>query len=147
MATTAKLIQGTKTTLSSTGFSTLASAGYVATSAYNCTNNQPLDVIVEVNATTTNTPAGNKQVVVFAQASLDGSQFTGGALSSTDESALRFLGTLPINTASQNYDSVFSIFSAFGFIPSQFKIVLKNDLGVTLTSASVSTAEISGQSV
>ena len=151
MATTAKLIQGTKNTLTSTGFSTLASATYVATSAYNCATNKPLDVAIEVECATTNTPAGNKQVVVFAKVSLDGGTTWSSGVESgtttTDEPNLRFLGTIPMNSTTTTQRGVFSLFSALGFIPSQFKLVLKNDLGVALTSGAVSTAEISGQSV
>ena len=151
MATVSKLVQGAKVGLGSTGFSTLASATYIATSAYNCAANQPLDTIVEVECATTNTPAGNKQVVVFAKVSLDdGTTWSSGVESgsvTTDEPNLRFLGVIPMNSVGITQRNTFSIFSAFGFIPSQFKLVLKNDLGVALTSGSVSTADISGTSV
>jgi hypothetical protein len=150
MATTSKLAQGTRTSLTVTGLSTLASATYVASSAYNANTNQPLDVVIEVNVATTNTPAGNKQVSVFAQASLDGTNFQSGPTSgttATDEPDLTLLGVVPMNTTTTTHTKMFSLYNAFGFIPKQFKIVLKNELGVALTSGTVYTAEISGQSV
>ena len=52
---------GTRTSLAFTGLSTLASGTYVKnTTAYNCDTNKPMNVVVEVEAATTNTPAGNK---------------------------------------------------------------------------------------
>lgn len=138
-------VQGTRTALTSTGFSTLASATYVATSSYDCSVNDPYDVIVEVECATTNTPTGNKQVAVFAKESLDGTNYRSGPESGTttaDEPNLRFLGTVPMNTASVTQRGSFSIAEAFGYVPYAFKVVLKNDLGVALTSGAVYTAEI-----
>jgi len=140
-------VQGSRTSLTVTGFSTLASATYVASSAYNASTNKPLDVIIEVEAATTNTPSGNRQVVVFVQTSLDGSNFQTGptsGTSTTDEQNLTFVGTLPMNSVTTTQRKAFSLYTAMGFIPQQFKIVLKNDLGVALTSGAAYTAEISG---
>src|SRR5665213_1723936 len=103
---TVKQIVGTRTSLpfSGTGLSALASATYVTnTTAYDCTTNQPVDVIVEVDVATTNVPAGNKQVVVFVQESLDGTNYRSGPTSgttTTDEPNLRYLGTVPLASGS-----------------------------------------------
>lgn len=137
---------GTRTSLTVTGFGTLASATYVASSTYTANTNKPVDVIVEVEAATTNTPAGNKQVVVFLQASLDGTNFGTGptsGTSTTDETNLTFMGTLPMNSTTTTQRRAFAIASVLGFVPHSFKVVLKNDLGVALTSGAVNTAEIS----
>lgn len=139
-------IQATRTSLTVTGFGTLASATYVASTAYNAGANDPQDVVVEVEAATTNTPAGNKQVMVFVQASLDGTNFQSGptsGTSTTDEPNLTLLGFVPMNSSSITQRNMFSILAALGYIPQQFKVVLKNDLGVALTSGAVYTAEIS----
>lgn len=145
--TTAKQVVGSRTSLAFTGLSTLASATYVQnTTAYDCTTNQPLDVIVEVDITTTNTPSGNKQVVVFISESLDGTNYRSGPTSGTTttrEPNLRLLGAVPITTASQAEIGFFSILNALGYIPAKFFIIVKNDLGVALTSGTVFTAEIS----
>lgn len=136
---------GPRTALTSTGFSTLASATYVATSAYTTATNKPLDVAVEVEAATTNVPSGNKQIVVFIQESLDGTNFRTGPTSgttTTDEPNLRFIGTIPMNSQTATQRGTFSVLQSLGYIPFAFKIVLKNDLGVALTSGAVYTAEI-----
>lgn len=143
---TVKQIVGTRTALTVTGFSTLASATYVASSAYTANTNQPLDVVVEVECATTNTPAGNKQVVVFLQESLDGTNFRSGPTSgttTTDEPNLKRLGTIPMNSVTTTQRGTFSIASILGYCPHSFKVVLKNDLGVALTSGAANTSEIS----
>ena len=143
---TVKQVVGTLTSLTVTGFGTLASGTYVASSVYSNTNQQ-LDLMVEVTAATTNTPGGNKQVVVFAQASYDNTNWQSGPTSgttTTDESNLTFLGAVPIASTSTTERKSFSVAAAFGgVLPPYLKIILKNDLGVALTSGSVSTAEIS----
>ena len=143
---TVKQVQGTRTALTIAALATLASATFCASSAYNCTTNQPLDVIVEVDVATTNTPAGNKQVVVFIQESLDGTNYRSGpgsGTTTTDEPNLRFLGTVPVNTSSATEIGTFSVLQALGYVPWKFKIVIKNDLGVSLTSGTAWTSEIS----
>lgn len=146
---TVKQIVGTRTSLAFTGttLSALASATYVQnTTAYDCTTNQPLDVIVELDIATTNIPAGNKQIVVFIQDSLDGTNFRTGPTSGTTttrEPNLRFLGTIPVTTASTTEIGTFSIANSLGYVPNKFYIVVKNDLGVALTSGTAFTSEIS----
>ena len=144
---TVKQVVGTLTSLTVTGFGTLASGTYVASSVYNNTTNQPLDLMVEVTAATTNTPGGNKQVVVFAQASYDNTNWQSGPTSgttTTDEPNLTFLGTVPIASTSTTERKSFSVAAAYGgVLPPYIKIILKNDLGVALTSGSAATAEIS----
>lgn len=147
--TTLKQPQGARTALTVTGFGTLASATYVASSDYTADTNQPLDVIIEVNAATTNTPAGNKQVVVFVQESLDGTNFRSGPVSgttTTNELNLRWVGNIPMNSVTTSQMGTFSVAQALGYMPYAFRVVLKNDLGVALTSGSVYTAEISATS-
>lgn len=144
--TTIKQPVGAKTALTVTGLSTLASAAYVASAVINNTTSQPLDVAVEVSVTTTNAPSGNKQIIVFAKASYDNLTWQSGPESGTDatsEGNLTFLGVINTPTASTTETKSFSIASAYGFLPPYVLIVLRNDLGVTLTSGSASTAEIS----
>lgn len=143
---TVKQIVGTRTSLTVTGLSTLASATYVASNAYNCATNQPIDMIVELDLATTNTPSGNKQVVVFLSESLDGSNFRSGPTSGTTttrEPNLLLLGVVPLTTASTTEIATFSVMQALGYVPAQFKIVVKNDLGVALTTGTAWTSEIS----
>jgi hypothetical protein len=135
-----------RTALAASGLAALASATYAASSAYSTTANQPMDVVVEVEAATTNTPAGNKQLVVFLQESLDGSNFRSGptsGTSTTDEANLRWLGTIPVGSSGVTERGMFSVVQALGFVPPAFRLVFKNDLGVALTSAAAYTAEVS----
>jgi hypothetical protein len=140
---------GTRTSLTVTGLGTLASATYVASSTYTANTNQPLDVVVEVECATTNTPSGNKQLLVFVQESLDGTNFRSGptsGTSATDEPNLRLLGTIPMNTASVTQRATFSVAQSVGYCPHSFKVVIRNDLGVALTSGAAYTAEVSATS-
>ena len=141
-----KQVVGTRTALTVTGLGTLASGTYVTSAAYTANTNQPLDVIVEVDVATTNTPAGNKQVVVFVKESLDGTNFRSGpgsGTTTTDEPNLRFLGTIPMNSVTTTQIGTFSVAQALGYCPYAFKVVIKNDLGVALTSGTAFTSEIS----
>jgi hypothetical protein len=143
---TIKQIVGARTSLTVTGLSTLASGTYVSSAIYTANTNQPLDVIVEVSVATTNTPAGNKQVVVFVKESLDGTNFRSGPESgttTTDELNLRPLGTVPMNSVGTTQIGTFSVSQVLGYCPYAFKLVFKNDLGVALTSGTVFTSEIS----
>lgn len=154
MPTTAKLeVQPKSAALTlSTAVASVASLGYTISNAVSTTTNKPIDVIVEVEISTTSTaPTNNRQIVVFAVASIDdGATFSGSSnatIESGDEASMRFLGTVPMTIASRTYRNQFSIFSAFGFVPDAFKIILKNDNGVLLNGGAVYTAEVFGTSV
>ena len=145
MATITQAI-GARTSLTVTGLGTLAAGTYVASAAYTANTNKPLDVVIEVDAATTNTPSGNKQLLVFVQESLDGTNYRSGPTSgttTTDEPNLKFLGTLPMATASVTQIGTFSVAPALGYCPYAFKVIVKNDLGVALTSGAVYTSEVS----
>ena len=148
MATIKSEVQAAST-LTVSGLSTLASATYVVGPTINHATNDPLDVLVTVSCTTTNTPTGNKQVVVFAKASIDGSTFGSGpesGTSTTNEADLHYVGSLPMND-SNAHQKVFSLAAAYGgVLPAASKLVLKNDLGVALTAAEVKIAEVWGVS-
>lgn len=141
-----KQVVEARTALTVTGLSTLASGTYVTSAAYPANTNDPLDVIVEVEVATTNTPTGNKRVLVFVKESLDGTNFRSGPESgttTTDETNLRHLGNIPMNSVTTTQRGTFSIAERLGYCPYAFKIVLKNDLGVALTSGAAYTSEIS----
>lgn len=144
---TVKQVAGTLTSLTTTGLSTLASATYVASNTKDNTTNQPVDVIVEATFASTNTVAGNKQILVFCSSSFDNTNFSSGPTSgttTTDEANLVLLGVVPLPTASQTERRHFSVAAAFGgVLPPYFKVIVKNDIGVALTTGSLSTSEIS----
>lgn len=133
---------GARTALSATGLSTLASGAYATSAALNNTTNQPLDDLVEL-AVTPGATSGNKQAVLFAQASLDGVNFQTGA-NSTDEMDMTLIGTLPLNTGGQLQRKIFSIAAAYGgILPPYVQLVVKNDSGAAFSSAALNYAEVS----
>lgn len=128
---------GSKTALTTSALNSLASATYVSAGTIDLTAADPLDVLVEV-AATPGTVSGNKQVVVFAKVSLDGSTWTSGpetGSTATDEPNLKFIGTVPCNTNSTQQINTLSVVSALGFIPPHLEIVVKNDTGAALASS------------
>jgi hypothetical protein len=144
---TIKQVVGARTALTVTGLGTLASATYVASAVIDNTVNNPVDVMIEVTVATTNTPAGNKTVNVFAISSYDNSNYQTGPTSgttTTDEPLLTYLGSVPLQTASVTERKSFSLAAGYGgVLPPFAKTVIKNDLGVALTTGSVTTSEIS----
>lgn len=144
---TVKQVVGTLTSVTSSSLGTLASATYCVSSTITLTSTQPIDLMVETTVATTNTPSGNKQVLVFAQASFDGSNWQSGPTSgttTTDEPLLTFLGAIPVASASTTERKAFSVAASYGgVLPPYVRIVHKNDLGVALTSGTLAVAEIS----
>mgnify|MGYP000899622858 FL=1 len=130
----------------STDLSTLATLTYVRnTTAFDCSTNQPVDVVVEGNFAT-GTSSGNKQVVLFLQESLDGTNYRSGPTSgstATREPNLLFLGSVPLTTASTTETGTFSVLQALGYIPKKFYVVVKNDNGAALNVGTVNVSEIS----
>lgn len=137
MATITQIV-GTRTSLTTSAMNSLGNGTYVDCGTLNFTTNDPLDVLIDVSATP-GTVSGNKQLVVFMQKSLDGTNFETGPTSgttTTDEPNLTFVGTLPLNTNSTLQRRIFSLAAACsGTLPQQAKIIVKNDSGATLASS------------
>lgn len=124
--------------------STLASGTYIASSSVDLGASIPLDVTIEVEATSGSSPSGNKQLVVFGQLSLDGTNFGSGPTSltaTTDEADLHWIGTLPMNSAG-THRKFFSLSNLP--VARYIKFIAKNDLGVALTSGYIYKADITG---
>lgn len=139
---------GTRTELTSAALNSLASANYVSAGVIDVSALDPLDVLVEV-AATPGTVTGNRQVLVFARVSLDGTNYTTGPVSgsvATDESNLVFLGVLPCNTNATQQRKTFSVIAALGYIPPFIQVVIKNDTGAALAASghSVHYASVTG---
>lgn len=145
---TVKQVVGSRTSLTTSALNSLASATFVSCGTITHNTNQPLDVLVEVTATP-GTVSGNKQLLVYAKASLDGSNQTTGpetGTAVTDEPNLYFVGALPLNTSSTTQTKVFSLAAAYGgLLPYASEIVLRNDSGAALNASggSVYYSEIS----
>ena len=141
MATVTQAV-GTRTNLGSLG--TLANGTYVNAGTITFDTNKNGEVLLEVSATP-GTVSGNKQLVVFAQKSLDGTNFETGPTSgttTTDEPDLTFIGVVPLLTNSTLQRKTFSLAQAFGTLPFAAKIICKNDSGAALASGSVEYSEV-----
>ena len=145
---TVKQVVGTRTALTTTALNSLASATFVSAGTITHNTNQPIDVMIEVTATP-GTVSGNKQLLVYAKASLDGTNQTTGpetGTTVTDEPNLYFVGALPLNTSSTTQTRVFALAAAYGgVLPYASEIVLRNDSGAALNASggSVYYSEIS----
>ena len=145
---TVKQVVGSRTSLTTTALNSLASATFVSAGTITHNTNQPIDVLIEVTATP-GTVSGNKQLVVFAKVSLDGTNYSTGPESgttTTDEPDLYYVGTVPLNTNSTAQTKTFSLASALGgVLPYASKIIVKNDSGAALAASgnSVYYSEIS----
>jgi hypothetical protein len=125
---------------------TLASATYVAATAIDLTAVIPADVVLEVEANANGTPAGNKQLLLFVKLSSDNTNWTSGPESgttATEEADLHFVGALPMNDTN-DHRKHFSLAAAGIPITRYIKPVVKNDLGVALTSGNVYQTNITG---
>jgi hypothetical protein len=123
---------------------TLASGTYVCSSAIDLGAAIPVDVTFEIEANANGTPGGNKQLVLFAKFSLDNTNWGSGPESgttTTEEGDLHFVGSMP--TVDTNDHRKF--FSLAGLPVARYlKLVVKNDLGVALTSGNVYRADVTG---
>ena len=125
---------------------TLASATYVMSSAIDLTATIPDDVIFEVECDPNGASTGNKQLVVFCKLSLDNTNYGSGPESgttATEEADLMLLGILP-TVDTNTHRGFFSLREAGIPITRYLKIVVKNDMGVALTSGNVYQANING---
>jgi hypothetical protein len=149
MATIKSEVQ-TATSLTVSSLSTLASATYCVSNTITHSTNDPLEVLIDVTVTP-GTVSGNRQLVVFAQASIDGTNFSSGPTSgttTTDEPDLFYVGTLPLNTNTTAQRKVFALAPAYGgTLPVASKLVFKNDSGAAFTAGTVQIAEVWGVAV
>lgn len=142
--TTFTQAQGTRTA-SVLSMGTLASATYIASTAIDLGANIPLDVTFEVECVPNGTPTNNSQLILFAQLSLDNSNFTTGPTSGTssvNEGQLHWIGSLPTTTSATTHRKMFSLQGLP--VTRYIKLVVRNDMGVALTSGNVYRADITG---
>ena len=143
MSTVFTFAQGTRSSALLT-MSTLASATYIASSAIDLGATIPSDVTIEVEATPSSTPSGSKRLIVFAQLSLDNTNYSTGPTSgttATDETDLHWVGALTVNSTGTHRK-----FMRLLDLPvtRYLKLVAKNDMGVALTSGFIYKADITG---
>jgi hypothetical protein len=145
---------GTSTALTITAGSLAVGAARSSAAVTSGVTNNTTDYLISVNVLTTTTAATvNKQVVVYAYRSEDGTNYQGASsaidnVDGTDKtltaigspSNLTFLGTIQLNngTTALTLRQVFSLAQAFGSIPPKWGIVLLNDNGAAALGATVS---------
>ncbi|BBL75571.1 hypothetical protein [Methylomagnum ishizawai] len=129
---------GTRTSLTTSAHNSLANSTYVVLGTLNNSANNPYDVHIEFTCTP-GTVSGNKRVRLFAQLSLDGTNFESGPASgstTTDEPNLHLIGDLPCNTSSAAQTRVFSLAAALGCTPFRsVKLIAKNETGAALSGS------------
>jgi hypothetical protein len=144
---------GTSTALTITAGSLAVGAARSSAAVTSGVTNNTTDYLISVNVLTTTTAATvNKQVVVYAYRSEDGTNYSGASstidnVDGTDKtltaigspSNLTFLGTIQLNngTTALTLRQVFSLAQAFGSIPPKWGIVLLNDNGAAALGATV----------
>jgi hypothetical protein len=144
---------GTSTALTITAGSLAVGAARSSAAVTSGLTNNTTDYLISVNVLTTTTAATvNKQIVVYAYRSEDGTNYSGASstidnVDGTDKtltaigspSNLAFLGTIQLNngTTALTLRQVFSLAQAFGSIPPKWGIVLLNDNGAAALGATV----------
>ncbi|ROH88009.1 hypothetical protein ED236_00505 [Pseudomethylobacillus aquaticus] len=130
----------------------MASATFVTSAVVDNTTNDPLDLLITLEVTP-GSVASNKQVLLYAKASLDNTNYQSGPESgttATDEPNLTLIGALPCNTNSTLQRGVFSVSGAFGgALPPYLKFVIKNETGAALAGSgnALKVAEVTGEVV
>jgi hypothetical protein len=129
-----KLSQTAATALTISGLSSLASGSATAntTGQLDNTGNLYLDYLIEVSVTT-GTVSGNKQCIVYACSSIDGTNFSDGTQSDNN---MVYLGNIQTPTSTTAYrGKAMSVSAAFGgTLPPKFAIVVFNDGGGTYSA-------------
>lgn len=139
---TALITQGARTQIAgaAAALANLASAAFatIGIIPHNSAGKAPLDCLVELSVAP-GTVAGNKQAILYAQASLDGVNFSSGPASgavATDEANLVFIGALPLGTNAALQTRVFSLAAAFGgVLPYATRLIVKNDSGAAFAAS------------
>jgi len=123
----------------------LASGAYAVSATIDQTAAIPVDQTIEAELVPNGAPTGNKQMIIFAETSLDGTNWTGPATRATaDDGQENFIGSVPSSVTAVRASKSFSY--AGQPVSRYFRLVVKNDLGVALTSAAVYLGAITGVS-
>lgn len=142
MSTQFSNVIGTRAAFTIT-LNSLANVTYSAATAldlhafFGSPNRAPLDIILELELTP-GTVSGNKQAKLFAQISMDGTNYSTGptiGTTTTDEGDLYLIGILPLNTNSTLQRKAWSVLDRIGFIPYSIKPVVFNDSGASLAGS------------
>jgi len=124
------------------GFNSLAGATYVESDAVDNQSDLFIDVMVEVTVADI-VEAGNKQLVVYALDSVDGTNYSD--YQSTNPQGMRLLGVVPMNGTGPWRSAMMSLASAFGgVVPPKWKVVVYNDNSTTALAGSGNSVQYRG---
>ena len=139
---------GTSTGMSITAGGLASNAARSSAAATTSTSVNLYDILLKIRVLTTATaPSGNKQVVVYAYTSVDGTNYSGASgtvddVDGTDKTLTAIgsptnlirLGVLALNQGAnaRTIEADFSLMAAVGFLPPKFGVVLHNDAGTAL---------------
>jgi hypothetical protein len=133
-----------------TAATSLAAGLYDLTgTVYPTGTNKPLDVLFEYAATVAANSSGNKQISLYVQGSMDGTNWGPVPTSTSDtthDTSLKPLGVIQTNGGASSEPvrtpAPLSIATALGYLPLYFRVYIKNDCGVALSSCSARTQEL-----
>ena len=149
MTTTAHSTLGTRTSVGTLG--TLANNTYLNVGTITFNTNTNMGCKLEVYATPGTVSGSAPQLLIFAQQSLDGTNYETGPVSSTsntDQQNLTYLGSLPLNSNSTLQRRVIDLAASFGgSLPYSANIIVQNVSGAALASGSVYYSEVQVTSV
>ncbi len=137
--------QGTRSAVTVSGLSTLGSGAYCVSDTIPLASMANLKL--EVALATTNAVASKFQCSVFLQQSLDGTNFESGptsGTSTTDEPDLTFVGIVPMFSSTTTHRKIFDLSDVIGDNTHSIRVVIKNEVGVALTSGTLHTTSVVG---
>lgn len=134
MSTQFALTTRTQLSGAAAALNSLANGTYVVLGTVTFNTGKNAGAFIELSVTP-GTVSGSKRLLLFAQESLDGSNFGTGPTSgttTTDEPNLKFIGVLPLAT---NATLQRRIFEYPGTLPYAAKLIVKNDSGAAFASS------------
>ncbi len=113
----------------------LGSGSYVTGNEVDNTTNLYLDYLVEFVIADV-AEAGNKQVVIFAISSLDGTNYSDAPSATKPQNNAAIVGAISLDGTGPYRSKAMSVAAAFGnVLPPKFELVAYNDAGVALAGS------------